>query len=128
MRPRRSAWRFKTGIFKRSIEPTWNAEFAFESVSLEELDAKCLDIIIYNVDNEGIGMARLGPGIMQQEWDDSKGREVEIWVAMTENPDTWNFLMIPLRMQIDEARYLMHYFANTSILLYVLMCLYGLRF
>ncbi|XP_065056868.1 uncharacterized protein LOC135685055 isoform X2 [Rhopilema esculentum] len=103
MRPRRNAWRFKTGIFKRSVEPTWNAEFAFESVSLEELDAKCLDIIIYNDDNEGIGMARLGPGIMQQEWDDSKEREVELWVAMIENPDSWNFLMIPLRMQIDEA-------------------------
>eukprot|EP00112_Aurelia_sp_Birch-Aquarium-sp1_P021907 Seg60.3 transcript_id=Seg60.3/GoldUCD/mRNA.D3Y31 product="Synaptotagmin-like protein 4" protein_id=Seg60.3/GoldUCD/D3Y31 len=103
IRPKRSSWRFRTDIFKRSTEPMWEKEFEFDGIAMEELSTKCLDVIVFDDSNLGIGMVRLGPGLMQTAWDDSTDREIEIWKAMMENPDSWNNLMIPLRMEIDEA-------------------------
>ena len=97
-------WRFKTDIFKRSSEPVWDSLFEFEDV--EDLTEKSVEISICNEQSDSIGSVRLGPGLMQESWDDSAGREKEIWAAMMENPDTWNHLMIPIRMEVDEKRYL----------------------
>ena len=104
IRPKRISWRFKTDVFKRSTEPAWEKEFEFDGITMEELSTKCLDVIVFDDSNFGVGMVRLGPGLMQAAWDDSTDREIEIWKAMMENPNSWNNLMIPLRMEIDETR------------------------
>ncbi len=75
---------------------------------MEELSSKCLNIVIFEDSDVSIGMVRLGPGIMQMSWDDSTGREIEIWKAMIENPDQWNNLMIPLRMDAEISRYFLY--------------------
>ncbi len=62
-------------------------------------------MVIFHDNDVSIGMARLGMGIMQAPWDDSTGREIDIWKAMIENPDEWNNLMIPLRLNNDLPRY-----------------------
>ena len=103
IKPRRLSWRFKTDLFKRSTEPSWESLFEFEDV--DELSTKCAEIVICDEQNAEIGSVRLGSGLMQESWDDSTGREKEIWLAATENPDEWNHLMVPLRTAKIKERY-----------------------
>ena len=107
LKPSKMSWRTKTELFKRSSEPAWESLFEFEDV--EELNTKCAEIVICDDQHEKIGMVRLGPGLMQESWDDGVGRERELWVATMENPDTWNYLMIPLRITSNEERFAMIY-------------------
>ena len=94
------SWRTKTELFKRSAEPAWESLFEFEDV--DNLNSKCAEIVICNGQNEELGLVRLGPGLMQESWDDSVDREKEIWIAAMENPDTWNYLLVPIRMKNEE--------------------------
>lgn len=96
------SWRFKTDIFKRSAEPAWENLFEFEDV--EEMNSKCVEIIICNDQSEDIAFVRLGSGLMEKSWDDSIGREKELWLAVMESPDTWNHLLVPLRIKSKEKR------------------------
>ena len=111
------SWRTKTDLFKRSSEPAWESLFEFEDV--DNLKTKCAEIVLCNIQNDKIGLVRLGSGLMQESWDDSKGREKEIWMATMENPNSWNYLMIPLRMNIDEKRFNVYYFCQY----YYLVCI-----
>eukprot|EP00794_Sanderia_malayensis_P000447 gene447-1088_t len=101
LQPPKIVWKFKTDLFKRSSEPLWEKEFVFSGIPLDDLQSKCLDIVVFEDNDVSIGMVRLGKGIMQASWDDSTGREIDLWNAMIENPDQWNNMMVPLRLNAN---------------------------
>ena len=76
---------------------------SFEGVTHHELADRCLEIAIFDEsadkNSNKIGIIRIGSGEFKEKWDDSTGRETEIWNSMLNNPDKWVSLALPLRLQ-----------------------------
>ena len=102
MNPKKKNSKYRTDIYRKSVEPIWDTEMTFDDVTLYELKSKVIEIIVYDelTEKKGtpIGSIRLGSGGNLEKWDDSFGREVEIWNSMLNNPDQWNMKMVPLRL------------------------------
>ncbi len=95
--PRRQMTKKKTKIIKSCLNPEWNEEFEFRSVTLEDLKTRrVLECSVWDYDirgcNDFIGCIRLGPNpesCEREEWMDSFGEEVSQWEAMLANPEEW---------------------------------------
>ena len=66
MHPKKKDLKFKTDIYRKSVEPIWDTEMAFEDVTLDELRTKGLEVVVYDEGTEkkrlAIGTIRLGSG------------------------------------------------------------------
>ncbi|XP_047128567.1 uncharacterized protein LOC100208668 isoform X7 [Hydra vulgaris] len=108
MYPKKKNLKFKTKSFMKSVDPIWDTGMSFENVMHDELADRCLEIAIFDesVDKNinKIGIIRLGSGQFKEKWDDSTGREIDIWTSMLSNPNKWVSLALPLRLQPSEEK------------------------
>ena len=107
LHPKKKTTKKKLEVYKKSIEPIWDAELSFDDVVLEELRNRALEIIVHD-EFEGktgdiLGRVCLGSGAKQEKWDTAEGREVQIWNMMLNHPGQWATMMIPLRQDIIEV-------------------------
>lgn len=88
----------KTTVVKNSLDPVWNEEFAYKSVSLKELKTeRVLEVTVWDYDRRGsndfIGGLRLGPNSEDSDknidWMDSTREEVDHWEEMLSHPGEW---------------------------------------
>lgn len=102
----------KTKVVKDTLNPTWNEQFEYRLVSLEDLRTKrVLELTVWDYDRRGcndfIGCLRLGPNPdssdkHRKEWMDSTAREVEQWEAMLACPGEWIEYEHDLRPSIES--------------------------
>ena len=97
----------KTETYIKSINPAWEQEMIFEGVTLQDLQHRALEILVYDEINERekemIGFLRLGSGQYIESWDDSSGAEIEIWQSMLNNPSTSIMTSLPLRLVLQRS-------------------------
>ena len=112
--PRRTMTKKKTKLIKNCLNPEWNEDFEFKSVTPEDLQTrKVLECSVWDYDirgcNDFIGCTRVGPdpekceknGEVKEEWMDSFGEEVELWEAMLARPEEWVERELSLRPSIE---------------------------
>ena len=84
----------KTKIIENTCNPTWNENFEFKYLTLDELQTKrVLEVTVWDYDRRGcndfIGCLRIGPDpsdVGEKEWMDSRKEEVEHWEKMLAHP------------------------------------------
>jgi len=88
----------KTSVVSNNQNPTWQEEFTYNNISLEELKSKrVLEVTVWNRDQTDakkfIGGIRVGPNPTcvrtSKPWMDSKEKEISHWDAMLSNPGEW---------------------------------------
>ena len=99
----------KTGVIKDSLNPTWEQNFTYEKVTLEDLSTKrVLEITVWDHDktsNDFVGGLRIGPVPNQvkqhKEWIDSNKDEASHWEQMLAHPGEWVERWHTLRSSMD---------------------------
>ena len=107
----------KTGVIKNNLNPVWEEQFVYKSVSVGELSGeRVLEVTVWEYDkhgNEFIGGLRLGPtpgrAAKHKEWMDSIGEEISHWEAMLAHPGEWvehwqtlRTTMVPRRLDLSS--------------------------
>ena len=97
------------GVVKNSGNPTWETQFSYEKVALEEIaNERVLEVTVWDWDKKGssfIGGLRLGPppgrSSHPKEWMDGIGEEVSHWEGMLAHPGEWVQRWHTLRSTMD---------------------------
>lgn len=100
-----------TKTIPNDLNPTWNEEFEYKRVSLEELaTSRALELTVWDYDRRGckdfIGCLRLGPSPegrgKHRNWMDSIGDEVVQWEEMLSGLGEWVEYEHRLRPSIQD--------------------------
>ncbi|XP_072369991.1 synaptotagmin-like protein 5 isoform X2 [Scyliorhinus torazame] len=106
--------KYKTPIFKKSVNPQWNYPFTYSGLHLSDLQNVSLELTVWDKEtlssNVFLGGTRLGHGNGRSygnevDWMDSQGEEQHIWLQMIANPGIFVESTIMLRGSMAKRRF-----------------------
>ena len=93
---------------KKTTEPTWDQEFFFGNIAVNDLQNSILQFTVWDVEKGKshalIGGARLGLGTGTGDLHDSFGEEVSLWQRILDLPNEQIECVIPLRSTMDSVK------------------------
>ncbi|NWX81512.1 SYTL4 protein, partial [Nothoprocta ornata] len=107
------AFKRKTPVVKKSLNPHYNHTFVYNGINPEDLQHICLELTVWDREplssNDFLGGVRLGVGNGMSngqavDWMDSTGEELNLWQKMRQYPGSWAEGTLQLRSTMAKMR------------------------
>uniref|UniRef100_A0A8C5U2Z8 Synaptotagmin-like protein 4 n=1 Tax=Malurus cyaneus samueli TaxID=2593467 RepID=A0A8C5U2Z8_9PASS len=107
------AFKRKTPVVKKTLNPHYNHTFVYNGINPEELQHICLELTVWDWEplssNDFLGGVRLGVGNGMSngqavDWMDSTGEELNLWQKMCQYPGSWAEGTLQLRPTMAKLR------------------------